>query len=54
MITFTLEHKSKQVNTTPLTVSVENNHVEIVRLLLDAGAEQIETRWVSGNIVGLV
>ena len=53
MITFTPEHTSKQSNDTPLRVSVERNHVEIVRMLLDAGAEQIKTNWVRGNMVGL-
>ena len=53
MITFTPEHTSKQSNNTPLRVSVERNHVEIVRMLLDAGAEQIKMIWVRGNMVGL-
>jgi len=53
MIAFTPEHTSKQSNETPLSISVENSYVEIVRMLLDAGAEQLKTLWVSGNMVGL-
>ena len=52
MIAFTPEHTSKQSNNTPLRVSVGNNHVEIVRMLLDAGAEQVKC-WVRENMVGL-
>ena len=53
MIAFTPEHTSKQFNNRPLRVSVSKNHVEIVRMLLDAGAEQIKPKWVSENMVGL-
>ena len=52
MITFTPEHTSKQTDDTPLRRSVINNHVEIVRMLLDAGAEQLDREWVCGNIGG--
>ena len=45
-ITFTPEHMPKQDPQAPLYASVMGNHVEIVRLLLDAGVKQFDTREV--------
>ena len=50
MITFTPEHTSKQNNDTPLRHAVTHDHVEMVRMLLDAGAEQLDMEQVRGNM----
>ena len=58
-ITFIPQHTPKQNNRTPLSLfaplslSVRENRVEIVRVLLNAGAEQLDPETVSGDIVGL-
>ena len=50
MIVFTPLHASKQDDNTALRAAIKEQHVETVRLLLYAGAEQVElavsgTRW---------
>ena len=46
------EHTPKKGNQTPLYASVTHDHVEIVRILLDAGAKHLDTKGVRENMMG--
>ena len=42
----------KQNNKTPLLAAVKRRHFEIARMLLDAGAEHLDTKGVCESMMG--